>query len=350
MFCCSPANAGDFFLFIFCFYRVSFCGIICSMRKSFFYFLPILSCLVASGAFADWQYSGTYVGDGWFEDDGSRFTVSARGGASIGMGKIKNDLGSLIVDYYVLPDTEQIVPWGACAITDSCDELEFAGDANLGDLPPTKDYDSFSFAAGVSVGWTVPGRPQWRLEAGWDHISENEYNSAPLFEGEAPLFGGGKWDMAFIASGSVDSKISTDVISVMAFYDFFDGIQKPIRKVIPYIGFGAGYADTETILNFYDPYGDISALAEFAQYGDVVDGLTQFYKSEYKTANVAGLLSLGMSYGISENMFLDFGARAIYLPRVKWVLTNEDDSRNREVFSAENMIYVNLMLGLRFEF
>ena len=158
-------------------------------------------------------------------------------------------------------------------------------------------------------------------------------------------------DSAPIESASVNSEISTDVISVMAFYDFFTGIQKPSRSVIPYIGIGVGYADTTAILNLYDPYGDISAQQEFSQYGEPDDyNLTQFYRSEYTTPNVAGLLSLGLSYGITETLFLDFGVRGIYLPRVKWELVNTEQGRHREVFSAENMIYINAMLGIRFEF
>ena len=47
---------------------------------------------------------------------------------------------------------------------------------------------------------------------------------------------------------------------------------------------------------------------------------------------------------------MDFGVRMAYLPRVTWGLTNADDTRHREYFSAENMIYVNALLGLRFEF
>ena len=49
-------------------------------------------------------------------------------------------------------------------------------------------------------------------------------------------------------------------------------------------------------------------------------------------------------------MFMDFGVRAIYIPRVKWELSNEDGTKHREWFSAENLFYVNAMLGLRFEF
>lgn len=335
---------------VFCFYTPAFCDIIQGMRKRNLYILSVLSCLMTVPAHADWQYPGTYVGDGWYDDDGTRFVISARGGASFGMGKIENGLGAVSIGYYMLPDSDQIIPWGQCAITNSCDDLTFAGYGEIAKLPATKDYESFSFAAGASIGWTIPNRPQWRIEAGWDHIAESEYNSSPMFKGDLPLVGGAV-DSAPIESASVNSEISTDVISVMAFYDFFDGIQKPSRSVIPYIGIGVGYADTTAILNLYDPYGDISAQQEFSQYGEPDDyNLTQFYRSEYTTPNVAGLLSLGLSYGITETLFLDFGVRGIYLPRVKWELVNTEQDRHREVFSAENMIYINAMLGIRFEF
>ena len=65
---------------------------------------------------------------------------------------------------------------------------------------------------------------------------------------------------------------------------------------------------------------------------------------------MAGLLALGASYGLTQQMFFDFGVRAMYIPRVKWGLTNVDDTKHREFFSAENLIYINAMVGIRFEF
>lgn len=321
------------------------------MRKRNLFALTVLSCLMTVPAAAGWQYPGEYVGDGWYADDGARFVISARGGAAFGMGTVKNEVGAVSIDYYILPDSEQVVPWGQCEALGMCDDLELAGYANLDELPASKDFEGFSFAAGASIGWTISNRPQWRLEAGWDHVSESEYNSSPMFAGDIPLVDG-VWSSAYIESSSVNSKISTDVISAMAFYDFFDGLYKPTRQMIPYIGFGIGYADTKTVLHLVDPYGDISAQNEFTQYGepDEIYGLTQFYKSEYNTSNVVGLAALGFSYGLSETMFMDFGVRAMYIPRVKWELSNEDGTKHREFFSVENLFYVNAMLGLRFEF
>ena len=305
---------------------------------------------------ANWEYPGYYVGEGAYTDDGSRFIVSVRGGASVGMGTIKNEIGELTPLYYMSPDGSVIMSelgYYQCTDRGQCADYIPAGYVNLGDLPATKDFESFGFAAGASLGWTIPNSPQWRIELGWDHISESEYNASPFIEGEAPLFGGSVSDVtAVISSGAVQSKVVTDIISVMAFYDFFDGIQKPTRTVIPYIGFGVGYADIKTTLQLSDPYGDLSGIYELLPYGvkEQDDSVIQFYRSELSSANIAGVLALGLSYGITENMFFDIGARVAYIPRIRWALSNEDASQYRDWFSAENAIYANIMLSLRFEF
>lgn len=318
--------------------------------------LPVLSCLMFGAARANWEYPGYYVGEGAYTDDGSRFIVSVRGGASVGMGTIKNEIGELTPLYYMSPDGSVIMSdlgYYQCTDRGQCADYIPAGYVNLGDLPATKDFESFGFAAGASLGWTIPNSPQWRIELGWDHISESEYNASPFIEGEAPLFGGSVSDVtAVISSGAVQSKVVTDIISVMAFYDFFDGIQKPTRTVIPYIGFGVGYADIKTTLQLSDPYGDLSGIYELLPYGvkEQDDSVIQFYRSELSSANIAGVLALGLSYGITENMFFDIGARVAYIPRIRWALSNEDASQYRDWFSAENAIYANIMLSLRFEF
>lgn len=318
--------------------------------------MPVLSCLMFGAARANWEYPGYYVGEGAYTDDGSRFIVSVRGGASVGMGTIKNEIGELTPLYYMSPDGSVIMSelgYYQCTDRGQCADYIPAGYVNLGDLPATKDFESFGFAAGASLGWTIPNSPQWRIELGWDHISESEYNASPFIEGEAPLFGGSVSDVtAVISSGAVQSKVITDIISVMAFYDFFDGIQKPTRTVIPYIGFGVGYADIKTTLQLSDPYGDLSGIYELLPYGvkEQDDSVIQFYRSELSSANIAGVLALGLSYGITENMFFDIGARVAYIPRIRWALSNEDASQYRDWFSAENAIYANIMLSLRFEF
>lgn len=326
------------------------------MRKRIFGILPVLMALCGAPAYANWQYPGTYVGDGWYDDDGSRFVLSVRGGASFGFSSIKNDVGALTSEYFINPDDGAVwsaAYYDACvAQGGNCDGFIYAGVGNIGELSAAENFSEFSFAAGASIGWTIPNRPQWRLELGWDHITEMEYNQSPLFDGDIALSGGAEEGIVVNAqSGSTQSKVTTDIISVMAFYDFFDGLQKPTRTMIPYVGFGIGYADAKTTLNLSDLYGDLSTSVDLQNFGEPDEwGVLQFYKSEHNSSNVAALLAGGFSYGITETMFLDFGARLMWVPKVKWTLTNADDTRERDWFSAENMIYANIMLGLRFEF
>lgn len=325
------------------------------MRKRNICILSVLSLLAALPASADWQYPGTYIGDGWYADDGSRFVLSVRGGASFGMGAIKNDMGAITNEYYVSPDGSTVVSatyYDMCTTDGGCDGYKYAGYATLDGLSADKEFDSFSFAFGASLGWTLPDTPQWRIEAGWDHITKSDYNASPMFTGDLTLTGGTVPNMTIgVESSAVNSHITTDVISVMAFYDFYDGLYKPLRQMIPYVGFGIGYADSKTVLNLSDPYGDLSAQIDLRQYGELDDyGVVHFYTSERNTSNVAGLFAVGASYGISEQTFLDFGIRAMYIPRVKWELSTVDGGKHREWFSAENLFYINAMLGLRFEF
>ena len=322
------------------------------MRKRIHTILPILFCAMTLPAMANWQYDGVYVGDGWYEDDGSRFVLSLRGGASMGFAGIKNDVGALSAYYYV-DSAGSIVPETVCrANGGDCSGYELAGYGDISTLPPTKDFEAFAFAAGASVGWTLPGAPQWRFEAGWDHIMKSDYNASPLFNGELVLTGGSVSAIE-TPSSAIQSTVQTDIISAMAFYDFYSGLQKPIRTAIPYIGLGIGYADTKTAMNLTDPYGDLSADLDLRNFGSVNSetyDVISFYKSETSTSNIAALVAGGISYGLTETMFLDFGARMAYIPRIKWKLTNEDNTRHRDWISAENLIYINLMLGLRFEF
>ena len=301
---------------------------------------------------ANWQYDGIYVGDGWYEDDGSRFVLSIRGGASMGFAGIKNDVGALSAYYYV-DSSGAIIPETVCrANGGDCSGYELAGYGDISTLPATKDFQAFAFAAGTSVGWTLPGRPQWRFEAGWDHIMKSDYNASPLFEGELVLTGGAVSAIE-TPSSAIQSTVQTDIISAMAFYDFYEGLQKPLGTAIPYIGVGIGYADTTTVMNLTDPYGDLSADLDLRNFGDVNSetyDVVSFYKSETNSANIAALIAGGVSYGLTETMYLDFGARMAYIPKIKWQLTNQDNTRHRDWISAENLIYINLMLGLRFEF
>lgn len=346
---CSPADL--FPKNKICFYQNTFCDIILGMRKRFLFLLPVFAVLLGTSAHANWQYDGEYIGDGWFSDDGSRFVISARGGMSFGTAKIKNDVGELTPAYYMESGGAPF-PEVVCVRAGGCSGYTFAGYANLGNLPVRDDkLDAFAFAAGASVGWTLPNRPQWRLELGWDHISKSEYNKSPFLEGETTLFDGAYTSPVIVSSGAVQSDITTDVISAMAFYDFFDGLQKPLQTVIPYVGFGIGYADVQTVLNLSDPYGDLSGvyvLQEFSKPDD--NGVFQFYRAEKSNSTVAAILAAGVSYGLADSTFLDFGVRAMYIPKVEWQLTNSDDTKHRDWFSAKSLIYTNVMVGLRFEF
>lgn len=325
------------------------------MRKSIFCILSILACFAAAPARANWEYPGTYLGDGWYSDDGSRFVMSVRGGAAFGHASIKNDVGALSTEYFVNESDGMVISaayWEKCVEAGGCEGYVSAGIGETSALPAAKDFQEYSFAAGASLGWTLPNRPQWRLEIGWDHISEAEYNASPLYEGDLTLTGGEiEGVVVHVQSGAIQSKLTTDIISAMAFYDFFKGVQKPARKMIPYIGFGVGYADTKTTLNLVDPYGDLSTSVDLQNFGELDDyGVLNFYRSENNSSNIAGVLAAGVSYGINQTMFLDFGARVAYIPKIKWTLRNEDGSRTRDWVSAEDMIYANIMLGLRFEF
>lgn len=284
-----------------------------------------------------------------------RFIISVRGGASIRRGSVNNEISSLTNGYYVNPADNTVVSvayYEDCVGEGLCTDYLYAGIGDISKLPAGKNFSAFSFAAGASIGWTVPNLPQWRTEIGWDHISASEYNASPLFEGDLELQGGQVSDVvAHVQSGGAHSSATTDIISAMAFYDFFDGIRKPVHEFIPYVGLGIGYSDTKTILNLSDLYGDLSLSVDLQNYGELDEYLVlQFYKSEHSNSNVAGLLALGFSYGLSENAFLDFGLRVAYVPKIKWVLSSEDGSRHRNWFSATNLIYTNLMLGVRFEF
>ena len=314
------------------------------MRSRVHLFIAVLCGLYTGSALANWEYTGGYVTGPEYMDNGSRAAISIRGGATFAFSKIKNEVGSVVYSYCFDSVTGEIFPTDS---TGGCTGGYFAGTGSLGALD-AKNMFGIGFSAGASIGWILPNTPQWRLELGWDHFSELDYNKSPLFSGNIPLSEGYS---VYVDSGSVQSTMTTDIISFMAFYDFFDGLQKPIRTMIPYVGFGFGYADTQTVMNLADPWGDLSGVEDLTNFGTInSNGVLQFNRSTTNTTNVAGLVALGASFGIDENIFIDFGARAAYLPRVKYTLVNSDDTRRMDWFSAKNLIYANVMLGLRVEF
>ena len=335
----------------------SFCDIITSMidiKKSLFSVVMLLLC---APAFAGWQYDGYYVDDGYYEDDGSRFTVSLRGGLSLANAKMKNDVGNLDTYYYINPTSGAAVSLRYFSDADEAASNGFTEIAvgNISNLPVKKDFSKTAFTAGASVGFTVPNHSQWRLEAGYDYIAETEYNQVPLFEGTMQVTGEYNGTI-HVSSSGVTSTISTDVFSAMVYYDFFDGNKKELNKLIPYIGLGVGYAASRTTMKLSDIYGDLSTDSDLLNYGTAdSSGIIRFDApsdaSKYPTSrNVAAIGAIGASYGISKYTFLDFSARVMYIPTIKWNLVNSDGTQHREWFSAEDMIYTNLMIGLRFEF
>jgi len=322
-----------------------------AMMKKLFFVLPLISCVCIGSARANWEYrNGIDDSVGWLTDNGARFVLSLRGGASYGIAKIQNEIGDLSPAYFYKGDN--VISQGFLELScgSACDDYELAGYGNIGKLPAREDYKKFTFAAGLSIGWVMPNHQNFRLEVTWDRMSEADYSSSPLFEGDLAL-SGGDLSSARVQSGAVQSTVTTDVISAMTIYDFFDGIEKPLHTMVPYVGIGLGYATSQTEMQLTDLYGDLSLDVDLQNYGEREDGTAlDFYKSKTKTSNVAALFVFGVSYGIVDKMFLDFGARIIYIPQIDWSLANADDTRHREWFSARNVIYTNLMLGMRFEF
>lgn len=319
------------------------------MMKKMLFVLPMIACMFSGIARANWEYDGTYVRDGYYQDDGRRFIIIMRGGISYARAQMKNDIGSLTTDYYY--DGTSIIPGTICGA--NCDVYQFVGYGNIGELKPQKSYESVSFTGGAAIGWVLPWTPQWRFQVDWDYISESEYNASPLFDGTMFLVGGEVPGITKTPwkTGSVQSSVTTNVLSTMAIRDFYTGWEKPLRKVIPYAGFGLGYADSETILNFSDAYGDLSLLAELQNFGELdSNDILQFYSAKRHSSNLAGVLTFGASYGISESFFLDFGFRFIYVPQIKWALSNQDGSRTRDWFHAKSTLYSNFIFGFRWEF
>ena len=317
------------------------------MRKYLGVFLTSFLCCMTA-AHANWQYPNRYSRDSWSGDDGMRFVLSVRGGASYGKAKIQNEIGALTGQYVYNIETGEVATLAWYRASGEPAGFADAGYARLGDLPAAKNYSELTVAAGVSAGLTIPDVPQWRIEFGFDHIAEVDYNQNPLFEGVLVT---SEEKYVDAQSGGIQSSVSSDIYSAMAFYDFFEGIKKPLKEMIPYIGFGLGYGDTKTILQLTDSYGDLSDIYELQNFGIVDDaGVIQFNKSETRTSNLVPIAAIGISYGMNERMYFDAGIRAMYVPEIKWQLTSADSEKRRDWFTADKMIYVNAMVGLRVEF
>ena len=316
----------------------------------------VLMMLVVAPAFAGWQYKGYYSNDGDYRDDGSRFVIGFRGGLAMANAKMKNEIGSLYTTYMVDDATGDIVSYLSWLNEGSPSGYSVAGQGNLGGLPLNGSFSNNAFTAGGSIGFVFPNRTQWRLEVDYDYISETNYNQTPLLEGNLNL-SSGNVAVAYVSSTSAKSTVSTDIVSAMVYYDFFDGKNKPLDKFIPYVGFGLGYAMSRTTLSLYDVYGDLSADGDLANYGSVnssthlltFDNPTDAEKYPGSN-NLAVVGAIGASYGIADYTFVDFGLRLMYVPKITWNIANSAGTKHREWFSAEKVFYTNLMIGLRFEF
>jgi len=321
--------------------------------------VALCSALFVASANANWERHPA-----WY-DDGTRMTVSLRGGFAMGSGRIQNELGNMVEGYYEdsLVTLTNPHPSGAIMseafcdlVFGGCEDFYPLGVVMLGDLPATKNFESSGFAGGMSVGFTIPGRPQWRLEADWLHISRTNFNSAPLFSGfPGTLDVDMNDDPVWIGSSAVRTSITNDVISAMIYYDFFEGQAKQAGAWIPYVGFGLGYANTATTLELTDLYGDLS-LQPLLQHLGVMENYTrEFFTSENVAGSIAGTLAVGAAYGLMDGLFLDFSLRLTYIPRVVYSLNNDADataltSRTADIFSVDSLMYTTVLMGLRFEF
>ena len=70
------------------FFLCHFCDIMFARMKTKISIFSIAMLLCTSSAFAGWQHNGYYVNDGSYNDDGSRFVLSLRGGLSMGNAKL----------------------------------------------------------------------------------------------------------------------------------------------------------------------------------------------------------------------------------------------------------------------
>lgn len=316
----------------------------------------ILFAMLFTPAFAGWQYEGYYTTDGYYRDDGSRFIIGLRGGVAAVNAKMKNEIGSLYSAYMVNDATGSVVSYLSWENDGSPSGYSVAGQGNLGDLPLNGDFNKTVFTAGGSVGFVFPNHTQWRLQADYDYISETDYNRTPLLDGNLSLVDGVA-SVVRVASTSASYTVSTDIVSAVLYYDFFDGLKKPQNKLIPYVGFGLGYAVSHTTLALYDISGDLSYDDSLRDFG-TVNSTTYIVKFDNPTEadkypasnNVAVVAALGASYGIADRTYVDFGARFMYLPKITWNIANDEGTKHREWFSAEKVLYTNLMIGLRFEF
>ena len=317
------------------------------MRRNILF--ALLSFFTFGSTFANWQYPGTYIGDGWFQDDGSKLTVSVRGGLSWAFGKISNEVNAFTTTYYINKNGQIVSKNYYLYVVGDKNNYSLAGQGNLGDLKANKNFSDYSFFGGASVGFIIPYMQNWRMEFNWDHITQMEYNTSPLFKGSLKLDNG---KVIQAESGGVFSSLSSDIFGITGFYDFYKGNEKPLYTMLPYLGIGFGYADVRTSLILSDLFGDLSDGIDIKDFGELnnEDKIIRFYKSERSNYNISALLTGGFSYGIAKNTYLDFGIRLNYIPKVKFSLSNQNKTKYRDWFGIKGIFYTNFAFGIRFEF
>ena len=157
--------------------------------------------MCALPAFAGWQYDGYYIDDSYYTNDYTKFVIGFRGGLSWANAKIHNEIGNLYGYYYVNETTGDVISAMAWEAAGSPAGYLSAGYGDLSTLPAKENFSKWAFTAGGSIGFTIPYHPNWRLEAGYDHISETDYNRIPLFDGDLNVSGGDVEGVVRVSSG-----------------------------------------------------------------------------------------------------------------------------------------------------
>ncbi|MDR2685900.1 MAG: hypothetical protein LBB23_03975 [Rickettsiales bacterium] len=324
--------------------------------------LGALVALGATNANANWSYLQD-------KDDGARFYISVKGGLAQSFGgKTQDAMGDMIYLFYPPEDLIPAGTYAAVLMTEKeCREygnslvsnggLAASGCYPLGYVPLgdiTKQFEVRTLSTNLAAGFVLPNSPQVRMELSWDHLSESRYDTSPLFtgvEGEFIIWDGTNDPDIVPAvvpySGSIASSVSSDIVMMMMYYDFFDGMSKPQKTIIPYIGAGFGLATSQVQMTLGDSNGVFYETGSFDPYFDSTNGFPPSSSSSQGLA-VAG--ALGFSYGLVEHAFMDVGVKAIYANKINWTLINTDNGMEKNIISAGPMIYGIFNIGFRFEF
>jgi len=305
--------------------------------------LVLTAVLAPSLLLANWEPRGPY------RDDGSRFVISVRGGVAMPLATMRNDLGDMLVGIYeqdggvtYAPDTSNPVD----------NPFDLIGTVDLGTLNMNGNFNQVSLAYGLSAGVVMTGNTNIRFEADWLRIEESSFSSNPLFYGDVDTTLG----VVSNAVASARASMNSDIISAFVYYDFFEGRLRPEQGFIPYVGLGLGYASTKSVLMLSDPYGDFSGDVVMGNFGEQTGQIIDFYTSKTNNRNVALSAAIGGAYGLGQNVYFDIGARASYVPSVRFALNNVRDTKpnagfkEMDIFSVRNLIFLNAYAGLRFEF